>query len=98
MKNIVIVGTKADLYFNPNINIPKKKCVPFSDAVNLCQKLGLAGCLTTSSRFKLRKYENREPSRFFDDLNDAFYICACNSVDETTREIMGEIYGNLIHN
>lgn len=69
IKNIVLVGTKVDL--------PMKKKVQFSDAIALCEKYGLAGCVETSARVdKTKLAEN-----LFDDLNDAFYIAGCNCVD-----------------
>ena len=60
--------------------------VPFADAIALCKKLGLAGCVETSSRLS-----NDQQARYTsipaysDDLDDAFFMCACNCVDETTR-------------
>lgn len=66
--------------------------VQFSDAVALCKKLGLAGCLETSSRLS-----NEQQSRYTsipsysDDLDDAFFMSACNCVDETTRNIIGDM-------
>ena len=42
LKNVIIVGTKIDIY--------SKKVVKFSEATELCQKLGLAGCVETSAR------------------------------------------------
>lgn len=94
LKNIVIVGTKADLC--TNLPIQQKSLVPFSQAKELCQRLGLSGCIETSSRYKSHKmFRNSQialiqsPS-YFDDLNDAFFMSACNCVDETTRQLLGE--------
>ena len=42
LKNVIIVGTKVDIY--------SKKVVKFSEATELCKKLGLAGCVETSAR------------------------------------------------
>lgn len=69
LKNIVLVGTKVDL--------PMKKKVQFSEAIALCEKYGLAGCVETSSRNdKTKLAEN-----LFEDLNDAFFMAAVNCVD-----------------
>jgi len=79
LKNIVLVGTKVDL--------PQKKKVQFSEAIVMCEKYGLAGCVETSSRSdKTKLAEN-----LFDDLNDAFFMAACNCVDQTTRDLIEEL-------
>ena len=65
--------------------------VPFSSAVELCKKLGLVGCLETSSRLSTTqqsRYTSIPP--YCDDLDDAFFLCACNCVDQTTRDLMRE--------
>ena len=83
LKNIVLVGTKVDL--------PMKKKVQFSEAIALCEKYGLAGCVETSSRVN----ETKLAENLFDDLNDAFYIAACNCVDQTTRDLLAELNESL---
>lgn len=79
LKNIVLVGTKVDL--------PQKKKVAFSEAIALCEKYGLAGCVETSSRVDKTKLADN----LFEDLNDAFYMAAVNCVDQTTRDLLQEI-------
>ena len=48
LKNVIIVGTKVDLY--------SKKVVKFSEVIELCKKMGLAGCVETSARVNATKY------------------------------------------
>jgi hypothetical protein len=68
-----------------------KKKVQFSEAIALCEKYGLAGCVETSSRVN----ETKLAENLFDDLNDAFYIAACNCVDQTTRDLLAELNESL---
>jgi hypothetical protein len=50
LKNVIIVGTKVDMY--------SKKVVKFSEATELCKKLGLAGCVEASARVNATKYQD----------------------------------------
>lgn len=95
-RNIVLVGTKADLCPTEQ-SIGRR--VSFAQAIELCKKLGLAGCLETSSlvdnvkNMNWNSWEGQnlpnslEPTSYFDDLNDAFFMAACNCVDQTTMQI-----------
>ena len=63
------MGTKVDL--------PLKKKVQYSEAIALCEKYGLAGCVETSARIEKTKMADN----LFEDLNDAFFMAAVNCVD-----------------
>ena len=86
LKNVIVVGTKVDLY--------SKRMVKFSEAVELCKNMGLGGCVETSARVSATK--NKDHTNLFDDLNDAFFMCACNCVDQTTREIIDEMGDSIM--
>ena len=70
LKNIVLVGTKADLLSE------QPRQVSFKEAVEFANKMGLAGVLETSS-----KTEEELPN-----IEDSFYICACNCVNKAQRQ------------
>lgn len=48
LKNVIVVGMKVDLY--------SKRVVKFSEATELCKKMGLGGCVETSARVNATKY------------------------------------------
>ena len=62
----------------------------------MCKRLGLAGCLETSSRIDnvmnltwnaktgVKRPRNLQPTSYFGDLDDAFFMAACNCIDQTT--------------
>ena len=50
LKNVIVVGTKVDLY--------SKRVVKFSEAVELCKLMGLAGCVEASARVNATKYQD----------------------------------------
>lgn len=89
VRNIILVGTKADLCIE-NAKKPKtnKREVKFSEAVALAKKLNFAGCFEVSSRLNTRTGQN---DNFFEALSDVFSLAACLCVDQTTREIAQEL-------
>jgi len=90
------VGTKADLRSTKPDG--KRRQVQFSQAVALCNKLGLAGCFEVSSKSDLVKEmpkTNSSSGSLFKNLDEAFFMVACNCVDQTTRQIMGELIGPI---
>jgi GTPase SAR1 family protein len=70
LKNIVLVGTKTDLLSDH----PRQ--VTFKEAIEFANKMGLAGVLETSSKLEHEK----------SNIEDSFYICACNCVSKEKRE------------
>lgn len=97
LRNIILVGTKADLCRDDGPISKNKRQVKFSEAVSLAKKLQFAGCMEVSSRLNNR---SGFQDNFFDTLNDVFGYAACLCVDQTTREIEMEysmlpVDGNL---
>lgn len=95
LKNIVIVGTKQDLVITPRS--ASKRKVDFSEVVEFCRQFELSGCLEVSSRVDIQQFQQyqklgrKAPSKGqFADLNDAYFMLACNCVDYTTRQLMIE--------
>ena len=95
LKNIVIVGTKQDLVITPR-SAPRRQ-VQFQEVVDFCREHELSGCIEVSSRIDIQQFQQyqklgrKAPSKGpFSDLNDAFFMLACNCVDYTTRQLMIE--------
>ena len=75
----------------------------------MCKRLGLAGCLETSSRIDNvmninwnqrngagKRPKNLQPTSYFGDLDDAFFMAACNCVDQTTAQIQEEQNDSIV--
>ena len=54
LRNIILVGTKADLCRDDGPVSKNKRQVKFSESVNIAKKLSFAGCMEVSSRLNTR--------------------------------------------
>ena len=88
LNNVILIGTKKDLCYDevPVGRPQNQRRVAYSEAIDMCKRLRLSGCVETSNQYPYR-YGHQGKDTFWDDLNDAVGQAACLCVDQTNREL-----------